>query len=283
MKLGIFTRTWSGMDLDEIFNQMEIFNLHLTQFKMTCVGQPTIPSRHDESAIKKIEDACKNHNVDIVAISGTFNLVDPNKRRLHENIKNFKILCEIAQRLNVPIITLCTGTKDEENMWKFHPDNNSKEVWSEMSHHLEKLLKYAQKYNIILGIEPETSNVINSAIKAKKLLCHIQSDYLKIIMDGANLFHPGQKAQIKDILEEAFCLLGNDIALVHAKDLAYNEGISYVAAGKGVLDYKTYICLLKKYKYKGPLIMHGLSPDQISDSIKFLKENINAIFKETGN
>lgn len=274
MDLGIFTRTWTNLSVSEAFKEMRKVNLHKTQFKMSCVGYPTIPSSYENSVIDKIKEESKNNKVDILAISGTFNLVDPNEKRLHENIKHFKILCQIANELNVPIITLCTGTKDRENMWKFHQDNNTQQVWKEMCHNLKKIIKYAEKYNIILGIEPEVSNVVNSALKARKLLDHMQSKYLKIIMDGANLFEPGKEPKTKEVLKEAFSLLGNDIVLVHAKDFIYQGDISYAAPGKGILNYDLYISLLKKHNYDGTLIMHGLLPDEICESIRFLKDKI---------
>ena len=274
MDLGIFSRTWENMNYPEIFKEMHKRNIHKTQFKMSCAGYPTIPSSYEDSTIERIKNESKNNDVDIIAISGTFNLVDPEEKRLHENIKHFKILCEIANELNVPIISLCTGTKNRENMWKFHPDNNTQEVWKEMSHNLEKILKYAEKYNVILGIEPEISNVVNSALKGRKLLDHMNNEYLKIIMDGANLFEPGNVEKMQEVLKEAFSLLGNDIVLAHAKDFICKDKISYVAPGKGILDYDLYISLLKKNNYNGPLVMHGLSPDEICESIRFLKEKM---------
>lgn len=274
MDLGIFSRTWENMNYTEIFKEIHKRNIHKTQFKMACAGYPTIPSTYEDSVIENIKNESIKNDVDIIALSGTFNLVDPVEKRLHENIKHFKILCKIAHELNVPIITLCTGTKDRESMWKFHKDNNTQEVWKEMCHNLEKILKYAKKYNIILGIEPEITNVVNSALKARKLLDHMNSEYLKIIIDGANLFEPGNVIKMQEILKEAFSLLGNDIVLAHAKDFICNEKISYVAPGKGILDYELYISLLKENNYKGSLVMHGLSPDEICDSIRFLKEKL---------
>jgi hypothetical protein len=64
---------------------------------------------------------------------------------------------------------------------------------------------------------------------------------------------------MKEILDEAFALVGKDIVLAHAKDLDHDGEAGHKAAGRGVLEYDRYLALLRKYDFKGPLLLHGLS------------------------
>ena len=83
-----------------------------------------------------------------------------------------------------------------------------------------------------------------------------------------------------EILDEAFSLLGKDIAIAHAKDLAIahakdladSNDLQFVAAGEGCLDFAYYIGLLRRYGYDGSLIMHGLSRKQVRKSRGFLEK-----------
>ena len=127
---------------------------------------------------------------------------------------------------------------------------------------------------MILGVEPEISNIICSAELARKYLDTVQSPYLKIIMDGANLVRPEQAGNMEQIMEEAFAILGSDIVLAHAKDLVVDADVSFVAAGCGQLNYPYYIQLLHDSGYQGPLIMHGLSEGQVPQSRRFLEKII---------
>ena len=61
------------------------------------------------------------------------------------------------------MITLCTGSRDPVNMWKWHPDNDSKEAWDDMVRSIETALIAAEKNNLILAFEPESENVANSS------------------------------------------------------------------------------------------------------------------------
>jgi sugar phosphate isomerase/epimerase len=156
-------------------------------------------------------------------------------------------------------------------MWKTHPNNQSQEAWEDIIESMKTALKSAEKHDVIIAVETEASNVIDTPEKARKLLDVMNNKHLKIIMDGANLFHPGQNKQMNEILEKSFALLGKDIVLAHAKDLADKEELSFVAAGEGILNFELYAKLLKEYQYDGPLIMHGLSPEQVPGSIGYLK------------
>ena len=73
-----------------------------------------------------------------------------------------------------------------------------------------------------------------------------------------------------DMLDEAFELLGPDIALAHAKDLIRDGAAGDRAAGSGVLDYGYYLALLGRSGYRGPLIMHSLHEDEVARTVAFL-------------
>lgn len=275
MELGIFSKTYEGT-LEDVFFKMSKDNLHHTQFNMACIpGYESIPSAFNTQDLNEVVLLSKKYNIKIDALSGTFNMIDSNKKDLEENIIKFKNLCLIANALEIPIITLCTGSRNRESKWKWSDDNLSDKSWDTLIDTTSKILGYAKEYDVILGVETEASNIINTPERARKYLDVFKSDHLKIVMDGANLFVMEQVCDMKKTLNEAFKYLGNDICLAHAKDLAPRNGISFVAAGEGILDYKEYIKLLNESNYNGPLIMHGLSSEQVKKSSDFLRGIIN--------
>ena len=68
---------------------------------------------------------------------------------------------------------------------------------------------------------------------------------------------------MREILDEAFALLKDDIALAHAKDLDRDGEAGHLAAGTGLLDYDQYLGLLKESGYDGAVVLHGLSEEQV--------------------
>ena len=132
----------------------------------------------------------------------------------------------------------------------------------------------ARQAKVVLAFEPEMSNVAGSARKARRLLDEIASPHLKVTIDPANLFHTGELPRMKEILDEAFALLGRDIVLAHAKDLDRDGEAGHKPAGQGVLDYDRYVSLLRKYEFKGPLLLHGLSVAQVPGCLAFLRAKL---------
>src|SRR5258706_15558975 len=96
-------------------------------------------------------------------------------------------------------------------------------------------------------------------------------------MDGPNIIHAGELPHMRAILEEAFDLLGPDIVLAHAKDLAHDGDAGNLAAGTGLLDYPLYLSLLQRAGFTGPLILHGLTEAQACDAVAFLRSALSAV------
>jgi sugar phosphate isomerase/epimerase len=93
-------------------------------------------------------------------------------------------------------------------------------------------------------------------------------------MDPANLFHAGELPRMKEILDEAFELIGKDVVLAHAKDLDHDGDAGHKAAGDGKLDYQRYVSLLHGTRFPGPLLLHGLSEAQVPVCVAFLRDKI---------
>lgn len=272
MKIGIFSRTYEITDLEETYRRMTAQGIYHTQFNLSNAGLETLPNYIDEEKIKEINRLTRQYNITIDALSGTFNMIDPDLNKRKEGCEQFEIQCTIAHMLHIPIVSLCTGSKNPESKWKWHDDNLSQAAWDDLLRSTEQILQYAEKQNVILGVETEASNIINTPERAKKYMDCFKSDRIKIIMDGANLFTKEQVCNMHQTLIDAFEILGQDIVLAHAKDFYLKDEICFVGAGKGILDFAFYTELLKKYKYDGALVMHGLPEEQVEDCSKYLKE-----------
>ncbi|HWQ57442.1 MAG TPA: sugar phosphate isomerase/epimerase family protein [Clostridia bacterium] len=272
MDLGVFSRTYETGDLTETYRRMTAHGIRHTQFNLSNAGLPTLPQTMGERKIEEILALTTEYGITLDALSGTFNMIDADEEERKRGCAQFKTQCEIARSLGIPIVSICTGSKNRRSKWEWHDDNLKPSSWDDLLRSTDMILRYAEDNGIVLGVEPEASNIINTPARARAYLDTVGSPHLKIIMDGANLFSPERVADMDRVLTEAFDLLGRDIALVHAKDFSFDGSLSFVAAGQGVLDYKLYISLLKQSGYDGPVEMHGLSEAQVPESRRFLEE-----------
>jgi sugar phosphate isomerase/epimerase len=272
MQLGIFAKTFERPTVEETFKATSNHDIHATQFNMTTVGLDSLPNEVSEQEIQEIKEASKKYNIQLSALSGTFNMAHPDPKHRQEESKRFAVLVEAAKWLETPIITLCTGTRDTTSMWKYHPENSSKEAWRDLCSTLEPALTLAQENNLVLAFEPETSNVVSNAKKGRQLLDEMRSQNLKVIMDGANLFTSETLKQQEKVFAEAFDLLGDEIVLAHAKDI--NEQDEFVAAGKGAVDYPLFIKQLKQINFQGAIVLHSLSEAEVPACVNFLQRHL---------
>jgi sugar phosphate isomerase/epimerase len=273
--VGIFAKTFVRKTLEENLAAVTAHGFSCVQYNMACAGVPTLPDRYDRELSNRIEQALDHYQVLASAVSGTFNMIHPDPRVRDQGIEGLRHLAPMEWGM----ITLCTGTRDPENMWRRHPDNDSPEAWADLCAALREALYWMEDTDTLLGIEPEPGNVIDSARKARRLLDEMGSPLLKIVFDPANLVGPGQLPRMHEILDEAFDLLGKDILLAHAKDVAPDDSGRHVPAGKGALDYDYFLKRLLRV-YVGPIILHGLEEHEVPECKAFLEQK-TASLKES--
>ena len=275
MKLGIFAKTFKRPTLEETLDAVAAHDLHYVQFNLVCAGVPTLPERLEPALCARIRSAAHSRDLTIVAISGTFNMIHPDLEQRRVGFERLPVLAQAAPELGTDVITLCTGTRDLENMWAAHPGNNTEGAWNDLLDSIERVLGIADKTRVTMAVEPEVANVMSSAEKARKLLDHFKSPRLKIVMDPANLFPAGQRPAMRQVIAEAFQSLGNDIILAHAKELNIAGDAGQEAGGTGLLDYDFYLGELRQIDYDGPLIMHGLAENQVAQCVQILKTKLS--------
>jgi sugar phosphate isomerase/epimerase len=274
MRLGIFAKTFARPSLEEVLDAVKAHDLDCVQFNMACAGLPSLPDEIPASVCRHIARCMAERGIAMAAVSGTFNMIHPDLEQRREGMRRLNMLAAACASMGTRVITLCTGTRDPDDMWSWHPDNDSFEAWKDLTEAIEQALNIAEKWDVTLAFEPEVANVVHSAVKARRLLDDFHSSRLKVVMDAANLFHAGDLGRMDVVLGEAFDLLGRDIGIAHAKDLKEDGGAGHLAAGQGSLDYTRYLRLLRECGFNGPLVLHSLEEAQIDDSVAFLCDKL---------
>lgn len=278
MHIGIFSRTYSRPDLEGVLDAIATHGVSHVHFNLRSAGVAALPDAIGADLCERIRGAFQARGMVMTSISGTFNAIHPDLAQRELDTVRACHLIERCRQMGTSLVTLCTGSRDPVDMWLRHADNDAPEAWADLLQTLSRLVPVAQANDVILGIEPETNNVVDSAAKARRLLNELGSPHLRIVFDGANLFDNPNAPGMGGVLTEAFDLLAPDIVMVHAKDLADPPAKPSQAAGKGNLDWETYCRLLKAYSYKGPVVLHNLSESEVEESVAFVRDHLaNAI------
>ena len=278
MRLGIFAKTFARPSVEDAFDAVRAHGLAATQFNLSVAGLPSMPDSIPAELADRVRAAARARDLDIAAVSGTFNMAHPDRHERARGLRRLDVLAGACGALGTGVVTLCTGTRDRDDMWRRHADNTTTDAWRDMRDTIVAAIAIAERHDVVLAIEPEVGNVVHSPAAARRLLDDIESARLRVVIDAANLFDAEDTsrriANSEEVLTEAFDLLAGDIVLAHAKDVTA-EG-SFAAAGRGDVDWERYLTLLDASGYTGALVMHGLDEADVAGSTTFLAEHLNA-------
>ncbi|MCL2815336.1 MAG: sugar phosphate isomerase/epimerase [Oscillospiraceae bacterium] len=269
MKIGLLSsEIKQRANTNELFEAIKKHGFESTQLSFSSVpelnfkstGQIEFPEKVDDKIISVICAGAKKHGVEIPVCSGTFNMAHPEPEVREKGIRRFEALAYTAQKLSSKFISLCAGTRCRESLWVYHPGNSTPEAWADMMDTMKKCVKIAERYDIVLAVETEAATVVDTPEKARRMMDETGSGNLKMIMDCANLFHPGEAAKenVQKTIAHAFEIFGDDVVVAHGKDIAESDGIRFCPTGEGIVDYAQFVRLLKKHNCKGDILLHGI-------------------------
>jgi sugar phosphate isomerase/epimerase len=274
MRLGILSKVFVRPTVEAVFDAVAAAGLECVQLNPESAGLAPMPDVIPAELAERIRRAAAARRIAIASVQGTFNMSHPDAEFRRAGLRRLQAIAAACQPLGTSIIAICIGTRDRENMWRYHPNNDSPEAWGDMIACMGEAVEVARQAGVTLAFEPEVTNVVDSAQKARRLLDEIGSPHLKVTMDAANLFHTGELNQMAEVLDNAFALVGHDLVVAHAKDISQDGEAGHEAAGHGRLDYDRYFSLLHTYGFNGPLLLHGLAESQVPGCIAFLREKL---------
>ncbi|RUX78005.1 MULTISPECIES: sugar phosphate isomerase/epimerase [unclassified Mesorhizobium] len=269
MRLGIFAKTFAGTEPAAVLTAVKQAGYETTQFNLACAGLPSMPDVVPADAIASVRAAVRSSGVSLAALSGTYNMAHPDKAVRDDGLRRLAVVIETAAALGIPLVTLCTGSRNAADQWAYHPDNSTPAAWSDMAAEMEKALALAEDAGVDLGIEPEQANIVTSARDATRLIAEMGSKHLKIVLDPANLFEHATQHEARAIVAAAIDEAAGHIAMAHAKDRS-GDG-RFATAGQGIVDFPHFVSRLKAAGFDGSLVTHGLSADEAPGVAAFLR------------
>jgi len=275
---AIFSRTYPAKDVAEVFAAAAADGYKGVQANLSSAGLASLPESLPAGIGARFAHQAKAHGIRIAALSGTYNMAHPDERARQAARAGFRNVVMAARDMGAPVVSLCTGSRNEQDMWTAHPGNNDPAAWSDLRAELQFALDLAQEAGIKLAVEPEPANVVCDARAARRLLDEMAAPHLGVILDAANLLSPETLPNQYEVMREAAELLGNFLLLAHAKDI--DAAGQVVAPGEGAIDLPAFAQVLRSVGYDGALIAHGFSADKAKDAANFLARLVTLASEE---
>ena len=274
MQIGAFSPEIHASDVEGVFARAQALGFTQMQYDFISSHGEEMPEAFYPNEVERVAQAARDYGIQITAVNGTFNMIDRDEALLQENIRRFRLIAEAARALDCGVVTLCTGSRHPESMWRYHSDTAGEDAWQQLLRTTRAILPFAEENGVVLGVETEASNTVFTIERTRRFLDEIANPRLKVIMDCANLFPAGtaHRENMRPTIRKAFDLLGQDIVLAHGKDVCEGDEVRFAAPGNGIVDYGYYFSLLKGTDYNGGLILHGIhAEDEFEPSISFIR------------
>ena len=203
---------------------------------------------------------CADNGIDIAVLGNYLNLCHPDPEQYRAILKKYVAHLRFASILGCGVVGTETGACNAE--YRYEPHNHSEEALSILIDRLHPAVEAAERFGVILAIEPVWKHIVCDPKRARRVLDEIDSPNLQIILDPVNLLCRDNADRQDDIMREAFELLGDDIAVIHLKDfLPDGDDLKSVESGAGGLHYPVLLRLIKEHKPYIHCTMENTKPE----------------------
>ncbi|WP_034453092.1 sugar phosphate isomerase/epimerase family protein [Butyrivibrio sp. AE2032] len=188
-----------------------------------------------------IKNALSHAEVDMAVLGCYLNLAHPDPVKLKEIQEKYYAHLRFASILGCGMVGTETGAPNESYSYDKEACH-SKEALDIFVENLKPVVECAEKFGVILAIEPVYRHIVYDGKRARQVLDRIGSPNLKIIFDPVNLIWTDNYEQRMEVIDEAIELLDKDIAMIHLKDCVLEpDKVKSVGCGFGEMDYTNII------------------------------------------
>lgn len=210
-----------------------------------------------------VKQTFAKNEINIAILSCYCNIIHPDENQKTVLLDKFKTYIRYASTFGSKIVATETGCVDKR--MHYTEKNYTEEAFEKVVDSVRMMTEEAEKYGVIVGIEPGINHPLYDLAHTKALIEAVDSSNLGIILDPSNLIRPTTYLEYNKIIEEAFQLFGSKIVAIHLKDFISNEKkeLTMTNIGDGEMNIEetiTQIQHLKPYIYT---ILEGTTGNKI--------------------
>jgi L-ribulose-5-phosphate 3-epimerase len=271
MRLGVRAHDFGKLPIDELAAQIAGHGLSCIQ-----LAPPKAIAGFDGDAgglspefAGHVREAFARHGIQIAVLGCYINLGDPDAARQRPSLDLFKTYLRFARDCGCRVVGTETGSVNADFSW--HPDNHGEAAFQTVLARVRELVREAEKFGVFVGIEGVERYVISSPRRLRRLVDEVDSPHLRVIFDPVNLLCAKNQHAQDEVTAEALALLGDRIAIVHAKDFRMNGGqFEEVPAGGGSLHYAPVMRWIKEQRPAVEVLLENTQPATIAGTVAFM-------------
>ncbi len=188
-----------------------------------------------------LRNAFRKADLDVAVLGCYLNLANPNEEKLKAIQEKYYAHLRFASILGCGMVGTETGAPNEAYSYDKEACH-SKEALETFITNLTPVVRCAEKFGVIMAIEPVYRHIVYDAKRARQVLDTIGSPNLRIILDPVNLLWTDNYDRRKEVIDEAIDIIGKDVAMIHLKDCVLDgDSVKSVGCGFGDMDYTSIV------------------------------------------
>lgn len=206
--------------------------------------------------LKEIGQSFSQSDVEISILGCYIEPSLPDREERLAQVQNFLLGLSCAKALGVPFV----GTETTH----FDPRDGAlrEQRYQYLKDSVLRMVEEAERLDVCVAVETVADHTLNSAALTRRLLDEVGSDHLKAILDPVNLILAETQSRQTEIYSEFFRLLGDEIAVVHLKDIVFENGEKvWRNIGGGMIDNESVFQWLRQNKPHIAVLREHVHPD----------------------
>jgi sugar phosphate isomerase/epimerase len=221
-------------------------------------------SLKDTDRIHALAEAFAKHDVVIAEVGRWCNLMDADPEKRRTNLESVTEGLALAEAIGARCCVDIAGSFNPTSWFGPHPNNLSQNFFDAAVENARKIIDAVKPKRTRFSYEAMGWALPDSPDSYVKLIKAVQRPAFGVHLDPCNLVNsPDKFYHNTALLNECFDKLGRWIVSCHAKDLTWdvemNVHFREVVAGKGSLDYATYLKRVAQLPQNPPLMLEHLA------------------------
>lgn len=256
MKFGIRGHDINTDSLEVLLQRCEELNIKSVQLVLKKSVKGFKEGMFSPSYAAEIGRQFKEKGIEISILGCYINPSNTNVEQLQKDMKFFVECLKYAKFMNAGMVALETGFVGDS----CDPErNDTEQAYQYLFKNMKYLCDAAEKLGVMIGIEGVHVYVINSIKKMRRLVDDLNSPNVCVVFDPYNLINLKNYKNPRALIDEAFEVLGDEMAAIHLKDFVFENGdLRYTSPGTGDIDAKYIMTKANEFKPNLPIILENV-------------------------
>jgi len=242
-----------------------------------CVTGPEPWNSMKDSELNELRAALKKYDVAVFEVGGYTNMLHPDRATRQKNLKHLATCIEAADKVGCPMVGTISGSCDPVNFFNVHPDNWTMKIWKMLVESMKQVLRDTAGMKAGIGMEAQVTTNIDGPKSHRRLIDDVGDPRCTVNLDPVNMISLATYYHTTELINECFDLLGENIFGCHAKDTyiwpdKQTVHVQEVAAGRGIMDYETYLVRLSRMKWPRTILPEHVPAEELIEAAGFIRK-----------